>query len=323
MATLQAIKDQAAFSFNPRRLKLTLLPTEQCNFRCRYCYEDFKIGKMTPRVVSAIKSLLTNRGPELERLDISWFGGEPLVAKEIVHDIQAHAFDVCEQYGVHLNASMTTNGYLLNADTLQTLSKIGVKHFQISLDGKEDVHNKNRVLASGAGTFDKIWNNLLSAARTDIPFEIALRIHITAQNLYNVEDFVEDCWASFAYDQRFAFFFKKITNLGGSKDVVAAIPDNETATSVYNHLLAKYPTKTVDHGFQVCYAAQPNAFVVRSDGRLARCTVAFGAESNHVGAISGHGEMSIDIEKLNLWFKGFTTLDEASLTCPLAALRLY
>jgi hypothetical protein len=33
--------------------------------------------------------------------------------------------------------------------------------------------------------------------------------------------------------------------------------------------------------------------------------------------------MSIDIEKLNLWFKGFTTLDEASLTCPLAALRLY
>lgn len=28
-----------------RNLRLIIMPTEQCNFRCRYCYEDFKLGK--------------------------------------------------------------------------------------------------------------------------------------------------------------------------------------------------------------------------------------------------------------------------------------
>jgi uncharacterized protein len=278
---------------------------------------------MSPRVVNAVKSLLQSRVPLLDRLDISWFGGEPLTAKEIVQDIQGFALNLCERYGTPLNASMTTNGYLLSEDLLRSLHSIGIGDFQISLDGREEEHNKNRILASGLGTFEQIWRNLLSAASTDLSFHIALRIHITAQNLDTVEGFVDDCWTSFASDPRFSFFFKRIANLGGPGGVISTVPNKEAGATVYNRLRAKYPSQAPNHGFQVCYAAQPNAFVVRSDGRLARCTVAFGADNNHVGAIDDHGEMSIDIEKLNLWFQGFVTLDEASLTCPLAALRLY
>jgi uncharacterized protein len=284
MVALQTLKDQAALSFDPRRLKLTLLPTEQCNFRCRYCYEDFKIGKMAPRVVNAVKSLLQNRISTLDRLDISWFGGEPLVATEIVRDIQSHAFELCDQYDVPLNTLMTTNGYLLGADLFRSLHSIGIRHYQISLDGKAEEHNKNRILASGSGTFEKIWSNLLAAAGTDLSFQITLRIHITAQNLNTVEEFVEDCVMAFGADPRFSFFFKRIANLGGSGEVKSVIPNKETGAAVYNRLRAKYSVKSQENdGFSVCYAAQPNAFVIRSDGRLAKCTVAFGAESNHVG----------------------------------------
>jgi uncharacterized protein len=324
MVALQTLRDQAAFSFDPHRLKLTLLPTEQCNFRCRYCYEDFKIGKMAPRVVNAVKSLLQNRVPSLNRLDIIWFGGEPLVAPEIVSAIQGLAFELCNQYDVPLNASMTTNGYLLAEDLFRSLHSIGIRHYQISLDGKAEEHNKNRILASGSATFERIWSNLLAAAATDLSFQITLRIHITAQNLETIEAFAEDCATTFGSDPRFSFFFKRIANLGGSGGVRAVIPDRETGATLYNRLRVKYSAKPQNEDdFSVCYAAQPNAFVVRSDGRLAKCTVAFGAEANHVGDLGDHGEMSIDIEKLNRWFQGFTTLDVSALTCPLAALRLY
>ena len=62
------------------KLELTLFPTEHCNFRCTYCYEDFSIGRMTPEIVNAVKRLIEIRSDDLHDLYISWFGGEPLVA---------------------------------------------------------------------------------------------------------------------------------------------------------------------------------------------------------------------------------------------------
>ena len=38
---------QIAAAISPRIQELILLPTEKCNFRCTYCYEDFELGKMS------------------------------------------------------------------------------------------------------------------------------------------------------------------------------------------------------------------------------------------------------------------------------------
>ena len=69
--------EQLAASVRADRLQLILLPTEQCNFRCTYCYEDFAIGRMTPEVVSGVKNLIDRRADGLSHLQLSWFGGEP------------------------------------------------------------------------------------------------------------------------------------------------------------------------------------------------------------------------------------------------------
>jgi len=39
-------------TLNPKSLELILYPTEQCNFRCTYCYEDFLIGRMDEKHTS-------------------------------------------------------------------------------------------------------------------------------------------------------------------------------------------------------------------------------------------------------------------------------
>jgi len=39
---------------------LTIMPHENCNFRCTYCYEDFARNKMTNEVVSEIKNYVKN-----------------------------------------------------------------------------------------------------------------------------------------------------------------------------------------------------------------------------------------------------------------------
>src|SRR6185295_15549838 len=58
-------------------LELFLLPSEDCNFRCRYCYESFARGTMAPEVRAGVRKLIEKRIAGLNRLSIAWFGGEP------------------------------------------------------------------------------------------------------------------------------------------------------------------------------------------------------------------------------------------------------
>ena len=40
--------------YNEKYLNLIIMPTEQCNFRCKYCYETFEKGKMHQSIQEAI-----------------------------------------------------------------------------------------------------------------------------------------------------------------------------------------------------------------------------------------------------------------------------
>ena len=68
-------------------LHLILMTTEQCNFRCTYCYETFARGKMTDETKSGVKALVKERASTLNNLHISWFGGEPLLELGIIEEL--------------------------------------------------------------------------------------------------------------------------------------------------------------------------------------------------------------------------------------------
>ncbi|MEU0375645.1 hypothetical protein ABZ070_37330 [Streptomyces sp. NPDC006283] len=61
---------QVAEALNPRSLYLIILPTEQCNFRCTYCYEQFEIGRMPDGIADAVCAFMDRRLPELDRFEI-------------------------------------------------------------------------------------------------------------------------------------------------------------------------------------------------------------------------------------------------------------
>jgi uncharacterized protein len=102
--------------FRSNHLNLIILPTEACNFRCTYCYETFENRKMPRPVVTGIKSLIDRRGTDLDELEISWFGGEPLLALDVITEISKHALHVAKTEGFTFRSGMTTNGYFLDQD---------------------------------------------------------------------------------------------------------------------------------------------------------------------------------------------------------------
>lgn len=142
------------------------------------------------RVLLLLKIILNTRNaPKISVLKLSWFGGEPLLALTIIHDILDHTNELADKYGfVHLG-SMTTNGYLLTPDLTERLVQKKVKSFQVSLDGVGEVHDKTRLAANGNGTFEKIFENLIGISNSSLDCDITLRIHLNPENVDTCETF--------------------------------------------------------------------------------------------------------------------------------------
>lgn len=305
--------------FRPNYLNLIILPTEACNFRCTYCYETFENKKMPGPVVGGIKSLIKRRAQELDELEISWFGGEPLLAFDVVTEISQHALAVANEEGFTFHSGMTTNGYFLDRERFLKCLDSQINFFQISLDGQASEHNASRKLASGAGSFDQIWSNLLAMKQVQSDFVVQLRLHYTLENFISVGQFARQVSDAFGDDERFRYYFRNISRLGGSNDEDISIISEQTKKDIETHLwetsgLLRPVDETEPY---VCYAAKGNSLVVRSTGRLAKCTVALNDDYNDIGSISEAGEILVDQKRFQRWIAPLIESRWEQLECPL------
>lgn len=316
---------------------MIILPTEQCNFRCSYCYEDFKIGKMRPNVINGINNLINHRGPTLRFLHLSWFGGEPLFASDVVLHISKAARHLSQKYGFKLNGTVTTNGWYLDKDLLIQLLDYEQNQFQITLDGWEDTHDRTRKLRSGAGTFNRIWANLLAARDVERDFRVLLRLHLTESNFSSLEVLCARIAEEFGNDDRFHFNFQDVRPLGGPGNSSTRRMDEADVQCRIDRLstllCSRSPRVVTEDRFAshssveaqqyICYASKANSLVIRADGSIAKCTVALSSQKNKIGRLHEDGTLDIDNELLRPWIRGLSTRNLSELSCPAAAMELF
>jgi len=308
-----------------RVLSLILLPTERCNFRCTYCYEDFARGKMKPEVVRGVKNFLTRRVPELDHLSLGWFGGEPLLAADLIEEIQSHAQSLVRRFPrIEFHTSMTTNGYLLDRDRFERLVEMGVGQYQISVDGPREVHDLRRKLAGGGGTFARIMHNLRAMREIEQPFEVIVRVHIDEQTRETVPQLLDELERSFGGDERFELLLRPTSRLGGANDETVCALQGGTGPQTVDEsreLARSKGLRQFDRPeVPVCYASSANSFLVRTDGVLGKCTVALDDPANQVGTLSEDGGVAIDAHKMRPWMRGLFTGEADELACPLGGL---
>jgi uncharacterized protein len=320
----------ASDAFASDALELTILPTEQCNLRCTYCYEAFEIGHMEDGVVAAIKHLITNRMPELRRLSVDWFGGEPLLAMDVIEEIGGLAQQLADvNPQLEYKGSITTNGVLLTSEYARRLSAVGVRHLHVSLDGPDGVHDRTRRLRGGRGTFGRIQQNLLAIRDSDTDTRVDLRVHVTPANVDTLDAFTEQLIDTFLTDERFTAYFFPIVDLGGPNQGAFPVLSPAEAAAIVRrltrrvaeaqaHRIAK--TKGCDSGY-ICYAAKPNAWVIRANGRLARCTVGLEDPQNDIGMILPDGSLDVRTDRMRPWLRGWSDGDALSLHCPYEDMR--
>lgn len=297
---------------DPSVSRITILPTEKCNLRCVYCYESHNKGAMTPAIKAAVGNFLERNIVGKRKLFLSWFGGEPLLERDTVIEITQSCFNACLSSGVQLETEITTNGIFVDASLLSVLAQFGKVAFQITLDGPPEFHDRRRLSPSGAPNFELIIAAIKAIVGFDADFMVLVRIHYDAKTASAIPEFAKTV-RSWIGDKG-KVFVRPLSNLGGQIGDEIVLTDRGCNEQV-DEQVRKLGIENLSLEDQVCYAALPNSLVIRSDGRVSKCTVALESPLNDVGRISPEGTLVLN-ERFEGWMQGWYQDDVDALKCP-------
>lgn len=308
------------------KLQFILLASEDCNFRCVYCYEKFQRGTMTPDTREGIKRLVEQRAPRLNSLGVSWFGGEPLYGWEAIEDLEPFFNRMVQKHDLKFTQHMTTNAYLLTEERATKLLDWGCRAFQITIDGLPGEHDCKRVGRDGSPTYDVILDNLRSLARRKEHFNVDLRVNFDHSNFPRLGEFMEVISEDFAHDPRYSMRFRAVGKWGGPNDDSLSTCGIGEQKAVLRELQAKAVEVGLAQesglrgistlGSQVCYAARPYNFIVGATGTLMKCTIVlYEMEENVVGQLHPDGTLELKDEMMAHWVAPHFESDALCKSC--------
>ena len=170
----------------PHAVSLTICPTMGCNFDCPYCFENHGKGRMSTEVQDDVIALARRMldASNAKNLGVSWFGGEPLLAPDIIDALSTRLIALAEERGVDYHASIVTNGYLLTPDVVRILERGKVERAQVTIDGLGAAHDTTRHLVGGGPTFERIVSNLRDQK---LPFRVNIRHNVHEDNRNEID----------------------------------------------------------------------------------------------------------------------------------------
>ena len=189
-------KDMVLARKNAMQVKAICLNiAHDCNIRCSYCFAstgDYHGGrKLMPIDIAkkAIDFLIVNSGNR-KKLEVDFFGGEPMLNFEVVKSTIEYAREKAKQYHKQIGFTMTTNGTLLDEASMEYLNE-NMDNVVLSIDGRKSINDNMRKAINGKGTYDIILPKIKRFLEKRGEKSHYVRGTFTAHNL----DFVNDVLA--------------------------------------------------------------------------------------------------------------------------------
>lgn len=285
-------------------LSLVVMLTHDCNFACRYCFEERNQKKMGDREICKLKKLINNQLNKFNNFTIGWFGGEPLLEIDTIEELGTCFSNMMVKNKKQLFQHINTNGSLLNKQNFIRLYDSGVKMIDITIDGPSKYHNKNRPFIGGKGSYDTIVNNLIEIVHfyPDKVKEvtISLKANIDKENINSIIGWLSDDIPN-EIKEYIEIYFNPIAKFSTRKAPSNNLKSNELLS--YNNLyeevfqlmerafnLGYNVAADIDNEFIGCPAESKNHYYVLPSCKVARCTV----KMEEIGEISSEGNVIID-----------------------------
>lgn len=174
--------------------KMSLQVTQACNFKCRYCgyagdnYLNRRHNGLSMSWETAKRAIdfYIQHSKSAPVSQIGFYGGEPLLEIDLIEKCIEYIEESLK--GRENEYYITTNGTLINDKVVELLNKYTI-HLAISLDGPENLHNKNRRYAiNGKETYADVIKgiNYLREKVPDFSDKVRINAVIDQQENYSL-----------------------------------------------------------------------------------------------------------------------------------------
>ncbi len=152
--------------------------THRCNLKCHHCLTSCGNTQQEYWSLANGKRLIDELA-ELKVFQITMGGGEPLMNPHFVDFVQ---------YATEKNFAikLSTNGTMVNEDTLKTFAGMNIFAVQVSVDGTETTHD---YLRQSAGSYKKAVNALLLFSKAG--YHTVMNICVSNSNVNDIAELPE------------------------------------------------------------------------------------------------------------------------------------
>jgi uncharacterized protein len=188
--------------------------TNQCNFRCTYCFVNKNAKRISDDVVESMIEEVTKWKDSHPQTKVSLVlaGGEPLLEFKTIQKIIDRKLSLEKKGKNPFHVGIITNASLLTEQIAQYLhaNKISIG---ISVDGIGKYHNYTRQFVNKKGTFKYVQKGISTALKYGI-LE-SLQVTVTTKNIEGLSEIAKFCLQN---NLKMVFqFYKKFSDLGSEK----------------------------------------------------------------------------------------------------------
>lgn len=253
----------------------TILPTTECNARCYYCFEsDHKRCTLTEKITEDVIDYIEEKCKG-EPIDISWFGGEPLVGSKRISQI-------CKgltQKEISFNSSMVSNAYLFDEKLVEIAkNEWNLNSVQITLDGTEKVYNDTKAyVRPKENPFKRVLKNIDLLLDNEIA--VSVRLNVTDKNKSDLDKLIDLLSVRFGGKKGFSCYSHAVYEGVGFKP----LEYDDDKRKLVDSQTAYLDTKLMDigllgsHSFLPglriihCMSDNDSCRVIYPDGKIGKC----------------------------------------------------
>lgn len=158
----------------PRRY--TLCTTFRCNLSCSYCYVSKNPSTMSLETAGKSLDFIFHHAPPESRIEIGFFGGEPLLEFSLLQRICRLLADHPRYDPRRVSLTLTTNGTIFSPEIADFLKSHRFK-VCVSCDGLPQVQNLMRRTADGKDTAEAVEETLVAAQQALSPVLVNAVFH--------------------------------------------------------------------------------------------------------------------------------------------------